>query len=571
MMLLAATLSHSEITTLLLSVAVLLGSARLFGEIAKSFQQPAVLGEILAGILLGPTVLGAISPEWGAFLFPKGGAVETALHGLVTVAVVFFLLVAGMEVDLSMAWKSGRTALLVAVTGLLVPFLLGFTLAWVFPSLLRIGVGVEHHVFALFVGTALSISALPVIARILLDLKLFKTDIGMIVISAAMLNDLTGWFLFAIVLSMMGGAGHGGVESLAVTIGATTLFAVLMLTVGRALLHRVLPWVQASTSPTSGVLGFAMTLALLCAALTEWLGIHAIFGSFIFGVALGDTRHLKERVRTSVDQFISSIFAPLFFASIGLKVNFFAHFDWVIVTVVLLVATLGKVLGCGYGAVLGGMSRREALAVGFGMNARGAMEIILGLLALEAGVIGEEMFVALVIMALVTSMMSGACIQKLLQRKRPIDFTSFVSSSLFKLKLDAATRREAVAELSALVATKLRRPAAEIAAEVMEKEDVMPTGIGNRVAVPHARVEGLERPMIAVGLSESGIDFDAPDGEPARIIFLILTPLKDTAAHLEILAGIARAASSPFLAEELTKADNFGEVLSALKAGDEKH
>jgi hypothetical protein len=401
MMLLAATLSHSEITTLLLSVAVLLGSARLFGEIAKSFQQPAVLGEILAGILLGPTVLGAISPEWGAFLFPKGGAVETALHGLVTVAVVFFLLVAGMEVDLSMAWKSGRTALLVAVTGLLVPFLLGFTLAWVFPSLLRIGVGVEHHVFALFVGTALSISALPVIARILLDLKLFKTDIGMIVISAAMLNDLTGWFLFAIVLSMMGGAGHGGVESLAVTIGATTLFAGLLLTVVRRCCDRVLA-VAARRAPAGRRACWASrcALALLCAATGGVAGrFTAIFGA-VSSLAWRWVIHAAPpQPYAAIRRWSSSSPSSSRRCSSqrsGLRVNFFAHFDWVIVPLVLLVialGTVGKLLGAPYGR---GCSGNEAArGVGGGrsaLNARGAMEIILGLLALDARTIPFSAF-----------------------------------------------------------------------------------------------------------------------------------------------------------------------------------
>lgn len=566
---LAAILDHGEITALLLCAAVLLGSARLLGEIAKKFHQPAVLGEILAGILLGPTVLGTLSPEWFDHLFPRGTAVETGLSAITTLAVVFFLLVAGMEVDLSTAWRSGKTAMMVSASGILVPLLVGFTVAVSVPDFLGIPPGVDVLVFALFFGTALCIAALPVISKILLDLNLFRTDIGVIIISAAIMDDLTGWILFATVLSLMG-ASSGGWQGVAITVALMLVFVTMMLTVGRHLLHKILPWLQANTSRTSGVMGFAMVGALLCAALTEWIGVHAIFGSFIFGVALGDSRHLKERVRTSFDQFISSVFAPLFFASIGLKVNFFLNFDLPLVLVVLIVAIIGKVLGSGFGALQGGLPRREALAVGFGMNARGAMEIILGLLALRAGVIGEKLFVALVVMALVTSMMSGFCIQKLLQRKRPIFFADFLNARGFRAALEGSTRHEVVTELAQLLASRTKFSVEEIVREVMEREAVVPTGIGNRVAVPHARLEGLDKSIIAMGLSESGIDFDAPDGEPARIIFLVLTPKADTAAHLEILAGIARAAHSPELAEELTRADSFSEVLSALTHAEEK-
>ncbi|MEO8376952.1 MAG: cation:proton antiporter, partial [Candidatus Sumerlaeota bacterium] len=421
-----AALVHNEVVIFLLSIALMLGLARFLGEVAKQFRQPAVLGEILAGIILGPTVLGTIAPGWFDGLFPKGGAIEASLSGITNLSLIFFLLVAGMEVDLSMAWKSGRTAMIVSLMGIVAPFATGFALAWAFPEMMHIAPGISPVVFALFFGTALCITALPVISKILMDLILFRTEVGVIIVSAAIVNDLVGWLLFALVSSMMGvGGAH---PELWKTIVGTLVFVLVMLTAGRALLHRLLPWLQANTSRTSGVMGFAMVGALLCAALTEWIGIHAIFGSFIFGVALGDSRHLKEKIRLSFDQFISSVFAPIFFASIGLKVNFLQSFDPLLVIIVLLIATVGKVVGCSYGAVRGGLPRRDALAVGFGMNARGAMEIVLGLLALRAGVIEEKLFVALVVMALVTSMISGATVQKLLAPKRPLNFADLLSA-----------------------------------------------------------------------------------------------------------------------------------------------
>ncbi|MCC6546237.1 cation:proton antiporter [Candidatus Sumerlaeota bacterium] len=570
MMLLAAALTHAHVPIFLLSVALMLGLARLFGEVAKKLRQPAVLGEILAGILLGPTVLGEVAPLWFNQLFPTDSPVEAGLSALTGLSVIFFLLVAGMEVDLSMAWKSGRTSLIVSLMGIFIPFASGFVLAFAFPGFMRVPFGVDPTIFALFFGTALCITALPVISKILLDLNLFRTDIGVIIVAAAIVNDLVGWLLFAVVSTLMGVDGKDS-SSIGKAIAGTLIFVGVMLTVGRVCLHRLLPWLQANTSRTSGVMGFAMVGALLCAALTEWIGIHAIFGSFIFGVVLGDSRHLKEKIRTSFEQFISSVFAPLFFASIGLKVNFLQHFDPVLVVVVLAVATVGKVVGCGYGAVLGGLPRRAALAVGFGMNARGAMEIILGMLALQAGVIGEDLFVALVLMALITSMMGGACIQKLLVRKRELDFSELLSAGMFKLRLSGHSRDEVIAELSALVAARIRIPAEQIAGSVLERESVVPTGIGNRVAVPHTRLPGIRKSCVVVGMSENGVDFDAPDGEAARIIFLVITPERDTGAHLQILAAIAKAANEPTVAEELSHATNYSEVVSALRNIEELH
>jgi len=166
-----------------------------------------------------------------------------------------------------------------------------------------------------------------------------------------------------------------------------------------------------------GVLSLSLSLCFLAAAFTESIGIHAIFGAFMIGVALGDSKHLSEKAKEIVHQFINNIFAPLFFVGIGLKVNFLVNFDFTITIVILIIAFAGKLIGAGTGAYLGGFSKRESLAVGFGMNARGAMEIILGLIALEAGLINPTIFVSLVIMALITSMTSGPMMKWMLNLK----------------------------------------------------------------------------------------------------------------------------------------------------------
>ena len=201
--------------------------------------------------------------------------------------------------------------------------------------------------------------------------------------------------------------GKAGNLSLMQTIGITLLFTFFMLTIGKFIINKALPWINKKLAWPGGVLSLSMAFCFMAAAFTEWLGIHAIFGAFLLGVALGDSEHMSERAKEIVHQFINNIFAPLFFVSIGLKINFFTNFDLLLTLAILVISFAGKIVGSGFGAYKGGFNVKESLAVGFGMNARGAMEIILGLIALENGLIGEKLFVALVVMAIVTSMSSG--------------------------------------------------------------------------------------------------------------------------------------------------------------------
>ena len=559
-----ASLSSQEIAVLFLSLGLLLATARLFGEMAKRFNQPMVLGEILAGVFWGPTIVGSLAPQLSGSLFPQQGGGALVLDGMMTLAITLFLLVAGLEVDLSTVWRQGKTAIAVSLAGIIGPFGVGFAAAWFFPQLIggQTG-GPDPLVFALFMGTALSISALPVIIKTLMDLNLYRSDLGMLVVAAAVFNDLVGWIVFAVILGMIGKTNH---FSIGTTIFLTLTFAGGMLTFGRWLINRSLPWIQAHSSWPGGILGFSLSLALFCAAFTEWIGIHAIFGAFIAGIALGDSRHLRERTRATIEQFVSFIFAPLFFAGIGLKVNFVKEFDLLLVVTVLIIATLGKVIGCGLAGRMSGMARREAWALGFGMNARGAMEIILGLLALKYGLINERLFVALVVMALATSLMSGPILQQVLRLKKPNRFTKFTSGRTFINRLKARSRIEAVTELAAVAATACGMEASEISDGAMLREQLMPTGIGNGIAVPHARMRGVSEPVIAVGISAAGIDFDSPDGRPAHVILLIITPAHDDGIQLEILADIAKVFRNEEICNKIVGVESYTEFLALTRS-----
>ncbi|HTE05855.1 MAG TPA: cation:proton antiporter, partial [Planctomycetota bacterium] len=208
---------------LLLALGLLLLVGRGLGELALRFRQPPILGEILAGILLGPTVLGRLAPAMSASVFPAEGPVAVARHGLAMFAVTLFMFVAGMEVDLSTVWRRGRAALAVSLTGIVVPFAFGLVAALLMPQALGRETGADPTVFVLFFATALSISALPVIARTLLDLNLYKSDLGMVVIAAAIVDDLLGWIIFAVILALIGQGGHAVGPTIAMVLGYAAL------------------------------------------------------------------------------------------------------------------------------------------------------------------------------------------------------------------------------------------------------------------------------------------------------------------------------------------------------------
>jgi Kef-type K+ transport system membrane component KefB/mannitol/fructose-specific phosphotransferase system IIA component (Ntr-type) len=549
--------------TMFLALAVLLGTAKLAGELMQKLGQPSVLGEILAGILLGPTLLGHFRPQIYAALFPSTGAMPIVLETVTTIGVVFFLLTAGLEIDLRSIFRQGKSALLVSFFGVIIPFALGFAAAGAFPRFLGAEAGASRLIFALFVGTALSISALPVIAKILMDLNLIRTEMGTVVMSSAMFDDLVGWILFSMILGMMNTGSHsfGGVKRTILLVAAFTLLA---LTVVRWLIDKILPFIQAHTSWPGGVLGFIFTLTLAGAAFAEFAGIHAVFGAFITGIAVGESTHLRKRTSEHIHSIVTNVFAPFFFASIGLRTNFVSNFNLGITATVIGVACLGKLLGAGWGAHLGGMDRRTSWGVGLAMNARGAMEMILGLLALQAGLIRETMFVALVVMALFTSLVSAPAIHFLLRRRRVLTLKDTVTTKLFLPAMKFRTKDEALQHMCEVAADAVSNAPERFLRLVLERERVVPSGWENSLAVPHARVGGLPHPIVVIGKSEAGIDFDARDGKLSRLIILILTG--DNQAQHDLLGDAGEMFSRKEAIDQVLEASTFVELVAALNA-----
>lgn len=398
------TLNHKEVINLLLQLAAMLIIARVFAEAARKLKQPAVVGEIIAGIILGPTILGTFLPGVQEYLFQSNPMSNIALDGFVQIAVVLLLFIAGLEVELQIVWSQGKNALKIAIASMTLPIIAGFVVAYAFPEFLGVNIN-DRIVASTFFGLAISITALAVVARILMDLDLFKTSTGLLIIAAAMIVDILGWIVFSVILSL----SETGAEGLGVwpTIALTLTFTLFMLTFGKGLIDKTLPWVNKKLAWPGGLLSLSLAVCFLAASFTEFIGIHAIFGAFIIGVAFGDSEYLTEKAKEILHQFINNIFAPIFFVSIGLKVNFIEAFDLGIVGVVVIVGFLTKYFGAYLGGRFAGIKRQDSAVVGFGMSARGSMDIILGLIALENGLITESLFIGLVILALLSSISSG--------------------------------------------------------------------------------------------------------------------------------------------------------------------
>ncbi|MBZ0183612.1 MAG: cation:proton antiporter, partial [Melioribacteraceae bacterium] len=390
-------------------------------------------------------------------------------------------------------------------------------------------------IFSFFIGTALAISALPVIARTLMDLKLFKTKMGMTIMAAAMFNDLMGWIIFSIFLGLVGSSSHGG--TVWETIGFTLLFTFIVLIFVRKLFDKSLPYIQSRLSWPGGILAFVMVSSLVGAILTELIGVHSIFGAFIIGVALGDSVHLSEKTKFIVHQFITNIFAPLFFVSIGLKVNFIQAFDPVIVLVIIVLGFLGKIIGCGFGAKISGFNNNESLSIGFAMNSRGVLEIVLSLVAIQSGIISEEIFVAIIILVLSSSVLAGPLMSYFTKDSRKYSFMDLIDSKSIIVS-DYEKKDDQIKQLCKVASDRYKLNYDEISSRVIQRENLIPTGIGNFVAIPHAKVK-INKPIITIGINKKGLDFEAPDHQLSKIIILLLTPEDKNELQLQLLADVA--------------------------------
>ncbi|MBI3967110.1 MAG: cation:proton antiporter [Chloroflexi bacterium] len=408
---------------LLLDLAIIIVAARTFGALARRMGQPGVIGEIVAGILLGPTVLGRLFPGLPAELFPK----EVPLRQLADLGLVFFMFLVGLELDPRLIRKEGRRALSISLSGVLAPFALGALIGIPLLSLNNGGVFAEGVTqppsglaFSLFMGAAMCITAFPVLARILVERGLYKSPLGTSVLCAAAVDDVTAWILLAAVVGLT--RTGSAVEALSAFI-LTAIFAAFMLTAGRRLLALLSKRYEATGHLTVDQVAAVVVGLLLSAYATEWIGIHSIFGAFIFGTIMPHESRMTHELTDKIEDFTVVVLLPVFFTVAGLRTNLFAINSPELVLWLLLIvgaAIGGKLAGCGLAAKLNGYSARDSFVVGTLMNTRGLTELVILTIGLSLGVLSDRTFAMMVIMALVTTFMAAPIINRIMSRREMV-------------------------------------------------------------------------------------------------------------------------------------------------------
>jgi Kef-type K+ transport system membrane component KefB len=384
---------------ILLQLLVILLVVQLFGFLCRRIGQQWVIGEILAGIALGPSLLGAFLPGIKAMVFPTG-ALPT-LQTLGDIGLVLYMFSLGARLDTHQMLRQSGKAAIASLSGILLPLLLGATLAFfLYPGLA--GTKASLFSFMLMVGTAMAITAFPVLARLLTEKQMLGTKIGTLALTCASVDDIMAWCLLALVIAVVQGNGLLGTT---LTVGLTILFIISMLTVVR----RLLVWAARSLHSPQLLVAFALALLMLSAYCTNAIGIHPVFGAFLMGIILPRRAVFVEYIR-SIDQLNSTLFLPLFFVYSGLRTQIgliSAPALWLICVLALVVACVGKPLGGTLSIRWMGESWREALSLGVLMNTRGLVELIVLNIGLDLKVLSPTLFAMLVIMALVTTMMAS--------------------------------------------------------------------------------------------------------------------------------------------------------------------
>ncbi|GLF93022.1 cation:proton antiporter [Streptomyces yaizuensis] len=412
-------MSNSEIAIrFFLQLTVILAACRVVGLLARRLGQPQVVGEMITGVLLGPSLLGLLVPDWQERLFPAGSSM-TVIYVVSQVGLVLYMFLVGLEFDTGLIRHRLPSAVSISMAGVFVPLVLGALTAYLLvqDDGRFFTEGVKTWQAMLFMGSAIAITAFPMLARIIFERRLTGTSLGTLALAAGATDDAISWCLLAVVLAVF----KNDMQIAFLAIGGGIAYAVVVLTAGRRLLSRLGDKAERDGGVGSPVLSVVLMLLMLAAWFTDWVGIYAVFGAFILGAAM-PRGIFAERIRAGFEPLTVHLLLPLFFVFSGLNteiglVNSPAL--WGVALLILLVSVLGKGVACWFAARLNKEPQREALAIGSLMNARGLMELILLNIGLQAGLITPTLFTILVFMAIVTTLMATPLFEFVYGRFRP--------------------------------------------------------------------------------------------------------------------------------------------------------
>lgn len=396
---------------------LLLLVGRLTGEVMARIGQPAIFGQLLAGVLLGPSVFGALLPDLHHLVFPDTPALKSMINAVSQIGIMLLLLLTGMETDLSQINRKRAAVISGSVFGIAVPFACGVALAYALPQSL-IPTQVERLVTALFLGTALSISSVKIVAMVLMEIGAIRRDLGQLILATAILDDTLAWIIIAVITGI---AADGVVDfrDIGTSLAFTGLFLAASFMLGRRLVARIILWCNDNMAIEMPVISAILIIMFAMALTTDLIGVHAALGAFVAGILIGQSPFLTEHIENQLRGFIVAFFSPVFFAVAGLGMDLRTLFDPTLLLftlAIILVASVGKFLGALAGGRVGGLTVIESLALATGLNARGSTEVIIASIGMSIGALSSQLYTMIVAMAVVTTMIMPPTLRWMMAR-----------------------------------------------------------------------------------------------------------------------------------------------------------
>ena len=378
---------------------------RLLGEAMLRMRQPAVMGQLIAGLLLGPSLFGLLLPDFQHALFPKNPEQKAMIDAISQFGVLLLLLMTGMETDLKLVRQVGRAAIFASLCGIVVPFVCGVTLGEFMPESVLPDPS-KRLITALFLGTALSIASVKIVAMVVREMNFMRRVVGQVILASAIIDDSVGWIIVSIIFSL---ALHGAVDgwSLAQSVIGTLVFMAASLTIGRRIVFFIIRWVNDTFVSEFAVVTAILAIMGAMASITHLIGVHTVLGAFVAGILVGESPILTKHIDEQLRGLITAFFAPVFFGIAGLSADLTIFADPKIALLtcgLILIASLGKFGGAFLGGKLGGLTRREGFALACGMNARGSTEVIIATIGLSMGALNQNLFTMIVTMAVATTL-----------------------------------------------------------------------------------------------------------------------------------------------------------------------
>lgn len=523
-------------------LALLLLVGRLMGEAVQRIGQPSVMGQLIGGLLLGPSFFGLLWPSAQHAIFPADPVQKGMLDAVSELGVLMLLLLTGMETDLQMVRRVGRAAIAVALAGVAIPFACGFALGEMLPAQ-YLPKPDARLVTAIFLGTALSISSVKIVAMVVREMNFMRRDLGQIIVASAILEDTIGWVIIAVAFGLAA-AGTIDVWSVSRAVVGTALFMVASFTVGRPIVFRLIRWANDNFKSDFPVITTILIIMAAMALTTQLIGVNTVLGAFVAGILIGEspilTRHIDEELRG----LIVALFMPVFFGLSGLNADLtiLRSPDLALLAVGLIViASIGKFLGAFIGGTIGGLSRAESLALGCGMNARGSTEVIVATLGLSAGLLSQNLFTLIVTMAIVTTTAMPAMLRWSLKRlplhkkerlrleREELDAKGFVTNlERLLVAADDSANGKFAAQLAGIVAGSAGKPTTilDLAANVKkDSEKTKGSATAARQPAGDAKSDGKRSEEAVKRAAEATTSLETPDGEkPGKVNVITRQP-----------------------------------------------